>query len=291
MRAEKLIRRREAADMLGVSPGTLTRWAKRGLVPSVMTVGGHHRYVWSAISDLQARLRAGVASRAIEESMAPALGTAGPAYAVAGGVGPTATAQSVWRYAPSGLDLIEIRWHGRAGQGAVTASEMLAETALSEGRYFQAFPEFGAERTGAPVRAYTRLSSHPIDLHCPVLEPGFVMVLDATLLATVEVYKGLLPDGVAIVNTASPPHDVRSGICGGAQRVLTVDATGIALETVGRNFPNTALLGALLRASPVVDKDIFLSVMERRLGARFSRRIVEANVDAFWRGHSEIREE
>ncbi len=190
--------------------------------------------------------------------------------------------------APVQDDLVEIRWHGRGGQGVVTGSELLAEAALLEGRYFQAFPEFGAERTGAPVRAFTRLSSQPIYLHCPVLRPGVVVVLDPTLLAVIDVFEGLGQHGVALINTPLSPEQVTPRPAEGA-RLYTVDATRAALDCLGRNIPNTAMLGALTRVAPVVSSQACVQVVQRRLGARFPARTVEANLTAFWRAYSEVK--
>ncbi len=186
-----------------------------------------------------------------------------------------------------GLDLVEIRWHGRGGQGVVTAGEILAETALKEGRYFQAFPEFGAERTGAPVRAYTRLGHDPIDLHCPISNPAVVVVLDSTLLTSVKVFDGLREDGLAVMNSALTPDEIAPQNQRG-WTVATVDATLIALNTLKRNIPNMAMIGALLRVTPVVDKHTCVDVIERRLSARFPKRIVDANVEAFWQSYSSV---
>lgn len=191
--------------------------------------------------------------------------------------------------APVQDDLVEIRWHGRGGQGVVTGSELLAEAALLEGRYFQAFPEFGAERTGAPVRAFTRLSSQPIYLHCPIPRPGVVVVLDPTLLAVIDVFEGLVQHGVALINTPLSPDQVAPQPANDASRLYTVDATRIALDCLGRNIPNTAMLGALARVAPVVSSQACASVIQRRLGARFPARTVEANLAAFWRAYSEVK--
>jgi|TARA_Y100000310_G_scaffold345620_1_gene467402 2-oxoacid:acceptor oxidoreductase gamma subunit (pyruvate/2-ketoisovalerate family) len=190
--------------------------------------------------------------------------------------------------AAKGLGPVEIRWHGRGGQGVVTAGEILAETALKEGRYFQAFPEFGAERTGAPIRAYTRLSDDPIYLHCPVLEPAVVVVLDSTLLSAVKVFDGLRDGGFAVINSSLSPEAVAPPGERQGWAVATVDATRIALDTLKRPIPNTSMIGALLRVNPVVDKDACAVVIESRLSARFPARIVDANLEAFWQAHSSV---
>ena len=191
---------------------------------------------------------------------------------------------------PSRDGLIEIRWHGRGGQGVVTAGELLAEAALFEGRYFQAFPEFGAERTGAPILAYTRLSPRPIDLHCPIAEPDIVVVLDATLLSAVDVSQGLKNGGIVLINAPNPLPPAVRALAGSDRGTYALDATGIALDNLGRNIPNTAMIGALLNIAPVVGKSSCLDAMEKRLSARFPRKIVDANVRSFWQAHTVVRE-
>ena len=184
----------------------------------------------------------------------------------------------------------EIRWHGRGGQGVVTASQLVAETALQEDKYFQAFPEYGPERMGAPIRAFTRLSSSPISQHCQITEPDVVVVLDPTLLGTVDVTDGLKNGGVLVVNTSRSPTELRSKLNHNKARVYAVDASRIALDTVGRNIPNTPILGALLRATGVVDKESMIHEMRKHLSARgLSPKVVEANIEAFQRGYDEVQ--
>jgi len=178
-----------------------------------------------------------------------------------------------------GKETVEIRWHGRGGQGAVTASKLLAEAALEEGKYFQGMPDYGAERMGAPVIAFTRISSEPIRPYCQVTEPDVVVVLDHTLLDVVDVSEGLKDDGLLIVNTTASPSEVCSQV-GYKGKVCTVGATGIAMETLGRNLPNTPMLGALIRASGVVSKEHLIAVLRRILGATMKEKIVEGNVTA-----------
>ena len=184
----------------------------------------------------------------------------------------------------------EIRWHGRGGQGAVTASELLAEAALHEGRYLQAFPDYGAERMGAPIRAYTRIGSSPIRQHCQVSEPDVVVVLDATLIGVVNPTEGLKDHGVLVANTTLSPADLRDRLGLHQGKVFTVDATRLALETIGRNIPNTPILGALVKAVGLVSKDSIIDVIRHHFGARMSSQAAEANVVAFERAYSEVRE-
>lgn len=186
--------------------------------------------------------------------------------------------------------LLEIRWHGRAGQGVVTASELLAQTALGDGKYFQAFPEYGPERMGAPVRAYTRISDIPIYNYSGVDEPDVVVVLDPSLLGIVDVTSGLDGSGVLIVNTSLEPAAVRAKTGYAVGTVLTLDATRIALDTIGKNITNTPMLGALLRATGVVSQESVIVTFKEKLGAKLKAKGVEANIQAFDRGYSEAKE-
>jgi len=187
-------------------------------------------------------------------------------------------------------DLIEIRWHGRGGQGAVTASEILAEAALKEGKYLQAFPEYGPERMGAPVRAYTRISSSSIRQHCAITEPDAVVVLDPTLVGVVDFTEGLKGGGVLVVNTSLSPAELRGKLGFDSGKVFTVDATRIALDTMKRNIPNTTMMGALLKALEVVSKEGVREEIKKRLEARGSKKIAQANIEAFERAYNEVRE-
>ena len=185
---------------------------------------------------------------------------------------------------------IEIRWHGRGGQGVVTASKLLAEAALEEGKYFQGMPDYGAERMGAPIRAFTRISSDPIKPYCQVTEPDVVVVLDPTLLDIVDVTEGLKKEGMLIVNTASSPAEIRSQL-GYQGRVYTIDATAIALELLGRNLPNIPMLGALIHATGIVPKEILSLVLRAKLGATMKQDIVEANISSFEQAYNSTRKD
>ncbi|MBI2865744.1 MAG: 2-oxoacid:acceptor oxidoreductase family protein [Chloroflexi bacterium] len=187
-------------------------------------------------------------------------------------------------------ELVEVRWHGRARQGVITASEMLAGAALADNKYFYSFPDFGAERAGAPVRAFTRISNVPIRHHCTITEPDVVVVLDPTLLGIVDFVSGLKPGGTLLLNSSLTPQQVRAKLGIKEARVLTVNATRIALDTIGRNIPNTPMLGALLRAVPVVSPEAALQEVRDRLGSKVSEKIVAGNVAAFQRSYQEIEE-
>ena len=186
--------------------------------------------------------------------------------------------------------LTQIRWHGRGGQGAVTASELLAEAALHEGRYLQAFPDYGAERMGAPIRVYTRIGNSPIRQHCQISEPDVVVVLDPTLIGVVNPTEGLKDHGMLVANTSLSPAELRDRIFFYGRKVFTVDATRIALDTIGRDIPNTPMLGALVRATGIVSKESIIDVIRNRFSARVSNKAAEANVVAFERAYSETRE-
>ena len=150
------------------------------------------------------------------------------------------------------MPMVEICWHGRGGQGAKTASQFLGEAALDIGKYIQAFPEYGPERAGAPMKAYTRISDSPIYVHSSVTNPDVVIVIDPTLLGAVDVTEGLEDEGVLLVNTDKLPADIRKETNFMRGKVGTVDATKIAMGSVGKNLPNTPMLGALVKITGVV---------------------------------------
>jgi pyruvate ferredoxin oxidoreductase gamma subunit len=187
-------------------------------------------------------------------------------------------------------ELSEIRWHARGGQGAVTASEILAEAALEEGKYFQAFPDYGPERMGAPIRAYTRISSSPIRQHCQITDPDIVVVLDPTLIGVVDFTEGLKEGGVLIVNTIASPAELKKQLQFESGKVFTVDATHIALGTIGRNIPNTPIIGAILRAADLVSKEAVRAEIMRRMESKAGKKMADANIEAFERAYNEAKE-
>lgn len=171
--------------------------------------------------------------------------------------------------------LVEIRWHGRGGQGAVTSAELLAQAAINEGKYAQAFPAFGAERRGAPVMAFVRIDSHqPIRVRAEVTEPDIVMVLDPGLLRVVNVTSGLKEDGVMVVNTPKGPGGVKLE-AGVKWSLATIDATKIARELLGVPIVNTSMIGALLKANEVVKLESLFEPLKERFG-----RLAERNINA-----------
>ena len=187
-------------------------------------------------------------------------------------------------------ELIEIRWHGRGGQGVVTAGKLLAETAMGAGRYFQAFPDYGPERMGAPIRAFTRLSSKPITIHSQIEEPDVVMVLDPTLLGAVPVTEGLGKEGMLVANTSLNPAEVRQATGFEAGRVFTVDASHIAIEEMGREITNTPMLGAFARATGIFQIEDLTAQLRAWFEKRISPALVEANIRALRRAAEEVRE-
>ncbi len=183
--------------------------------------------------------------------------------------------------------LVQIRWHGRGGQGVVTASNLLAEAALEDKLYFQSFPDYGAERSGAPIIAYTRLSDAPIHIRSQVTEPDIVIVLDASLIGKVDLLAGLGEEGTIVVNTSLSPDEVRERLNAGHRTVCVVDGTQISMDVLGRNIPNVPMLGGLLRIEEVVSQEAVIATIRHRLGARFRSQIVQANLDAFSRAYQE----
>jgi len=188
-------------------------------------------------------------------------------------------------------EMIEIRWHGRGGQGVVTAGKLLAATAMGSGMYFQAFPDYGPERMGAPIRAFTRLGPKPIRIHSQVHEPDIVVVLDPTLLATVTVTEGLKEDGTLLVNTGSSPAEVRDVIGLRSGKVFTVDASHIAIEELGREITNTPMLGAFARATGLFDVEQMADEVRAWFGKKLSEKAVEGNVRAMRRAAREIQQD
>ena len=186
-------------------------------------------------------------------------------------------------------ELIEIRWHGRGGQGVVTAGKLLAEMALASGDYFQAFPDYGPERMGAPIRAFTRLSRQPIAIHSQIEAPDIVVVLDPTLLSTVPVAKGLKEDGTLLINAPLSPDEAREATGFRSGRTFVVDASHIAIKEVGREITNTPMLGALAQVSGIFDVDEVAGQLRTWFGKKLPAEAVEANVRAMRRAAAEVR--
>ncbi len=186
--------------------------------------------------------------------------------------------------------MIEIRWHGRGGQGAKTAATLLAAAALHEGKHSQGFPEYGPERMGAPIRGFTRISDEPILLHCNIAEPDVVVVLDPTLIGTVDVTEGLKPGGVIVVNTVESPEQMRAklGVEGG--KVCTVDASGIALDEIKRDIPNAPMLGALAKVTGVLKLETIKEDIVQKFSGKFNKEMIDGNLRAIQRAYEEVKE-
>jgi pyruvate ferredoxin oxidoreductase gamma subunit len=188
-------------------------------------------------------------------------------------------------------ETIEIRWHGRGGQGTVTAAKVLADACLSGGRYVQAFPEYGPERSGAPLRAYNRVSSKELRMHCPVLRPDVIAIADATLLDGVNVAEGAKDDTIFIINTSKGPSEMRTKLkLSAKQKVYTLDATKIAIECFGRALPNAPMLGAVSKATAIVGLDALLEDVRKSFGKKFAQKIIDGNLEATKRGYEEVKE-
>lgn len=185
--------------------------------------------------------------------------------------------------------LTEIRWHARAGQGAVTAAKLVAETALDLDWYLQAMPEYGPERMGAPIQAFTRVSPVPINIRSAVTNPDIVAVLDATLVGVVNVTDGLKANGVLIINTERTPAEMRENYGFDGYRVYTVDANKIAVETIGKTIPNTPMLGALVKATGIMEPEKVAEHIRTSFGKKFAQEIIDGNVEAFRRAYEEVR--
>lgn len=177
--------------------------------------------------------------------------------------------------------MIEIRFHGRGGQGAVTSAELLALAAIGEGKYAQAFPSFGPERRGAPVLAFCRIDSEPIRIRANIYEPDIVVVLDSSLLKIVNVSAGLKPNGILVTTSKDSPERVKEEL-GIKNTVAVVDALKIAMEVLGLPITNTTMLGSLIRASGLVNKESFIQPIRERFG-----RVAEKNLSAFERAYQE----
>ena len=170
-------------------------------------------------------------------------------------------------------DIVEIRWHGRGGQGAKTASLLLADAAFNTGKYVQGFPEYGPERMGAPITAYNRISSERSTVHSNIYFPDYVVVVDETLLSAVDVTAGLKKEGAIVINSSKSPAELRPLLKGYAGRVCTIDAGKISEEELGKNFPNTPMLAAIVRVSGVIgeEEDVYKRQLPEQVQVRSAR--------------------
>ncbi len=186
--------------------------------------------------------------------------------------------------------MVEIRWHGRGGQGAKTASLLLAEAAFNTGKFVQGFPEYGPERMGAPITAYNRISDERCTVHSNIYEPDYVVVVDATLLAAVDVTRGLKQDGAIIINSEKSPEELRPMLKGYTGKLCTIDADKISEEELGRNFPNTPMLGAVVKVSNLIPETEFIADMESSFKHKFASKpqVVTGNMNALARSMKEV---
>lgn len=186
--------------------------------------------------------------------------------------------------------LTEIRWHGRGGQGAKTAALLLADVAFSIGKHVQGFPEYGPERMGAPITAYDRISDRDVRVHSNIYEPDFVAVVDDTLLHDVDVTSGLKKEGAILINTEKEKEEILPLLNGYEGEVHTINAKKVCMETLGKYFPNTPMLAAMVKISKIMDKNVFLKEMESSLKHKFAKKpeVLEGNLKALRLAFEEV---
>ena len=187
-------------------------------------------------------------------------------------------------------NMIEIRWHGRGGQGAKTASLLLADAAFNTGKYIQGFPEYGPERMGAPITAYNRISKTPITIHSNIYEPDYVVVVDDTLLESVDVTSGLKKTGAIVINTTKSDEYLKKALKGYSGEVYTIDARKISEEALGRYFPNTPMLAAIVKVSKIMTDDELLEDMKGSFKHKFAKKpeVIDGNMKALERALKEV---
>ena len=188
-------------------------------------------------------------------------------------------------------NLIEIRWHGRGGQGAKTASLLLADAAFNTGMYIQGFPEYGPERMGAPITAYNRISNSPITVHSNIYEPDFVVVVDDTLLESVDVTAGLKSTGAIVINTTKSSDYLKSKLKGYEGKVYTIDARKVSMECLGKYFPNTPMLAAIVKVTGIMSDEAFIKDMEGSFKHKFAKKpeVIEGNMNAIKMALNEVK--
>ena len=188
-------------------------------------------------------------------------------------------------------NLIEIRWHGRGGQGAKTASLLLADAAFNTGKYIQGFPEYGPERMGAPITAYNRISNAPITIHSNIYEPDYVVVVDDTLLTSVPVTAGLKKEGAIVINTTKSADELRESLKGYEGAVYTIDARKVSEETLGRYFPNTPMLAAIVKVTGIMKDEELLADMKKSFAHKFAKKpeVIDGNMKALELALKEVK--
>ena len=188
-------------------------------------------------------------------------------------------------------NLIEIRWHGRGGQGAKTASLLLADAAFNTGKYIQGFPEYGPERMGAPITAYNRISDTPITIHSNIYEPDYVVVVDDTLLTSVPVTAGLKKEGAIVINTTKTPEQLKEQLKGYEGAVYTIDARKVSEEALGKYFPNTPMLAAIVKVAGVMKDEELLEDMQTSFKHKFAKKpeVIDGNMKALELALKEVK--
>ncbi len=188
-------------------------------------------------------------------------------------------------------DCVEIRWHGRGGQGAKTAALLLAEVAFKTGKYVQGFPEYGPERMGAPITAYNRISPKEIRVHSNIYDPDYVVVVDEGLLDSVDVTNGLSEEGAILVNTAKSKEEIKKKLGNYAGGVYTVDARKISVACLGKYFPNTPMLAGIVKVSGVMEWDEFIGGMAASFEHKFANKleVISGNMEALKMTYNEVR--
>ena len=188
-------------------------------------------------------------------------------------------------------NMIEIRWHGRGGQGAKTASLLLADAAFNTGKYIQGFPEYGPERMGAPITAYNRISETPITIHSNIYEPDYVVVVDDTLLESVDVTSGLKETGAIVINTTKSAEYLKKALKGYSGKVYTIDARKISEEALGKYFPNTPMLAAIVKVSKIMTDNELLEDMKGSFKHKFAKKpeVIDGNMKALEMALKEVK--
>ncbi len=188
-------------------------------------------------------------------------------------------------------NLIEIRWHGRGGQGAKTASLLLADAAFNTGKYIQGFPEYGPERMGAPITAYNRISDTPITIHSNIYYPDYVVVVDDTLLESVDVTAGLKETGGIIINTTKSDEEIKPLLKGYKGSIYTLDARKISVDALGKYFPNVPMLAGIVKISGVMTDDELIKDMEGSFKHKFAKKpeVIEGNMNALKNALQEVK--
>ena len=188
-------------------------------------------------------------------------------------------------------DLIEIRWHGRGGQGAKTASLLLADAAFNTGKYIQGFPEYGPERMGAPITAYNRISNTPIRIHSNIYEPDYVVVVDDTLLESIDVTAGLKESGAIVINTTKDADYLKNVLKDYKGNIYTIDARKVSMEALGKYFPNTPMLAAIVKVSEIMTDEELLNDMEASFKHKFAKKpeVIEGNMKALTLALKEVK--